>query len=177
MGIHRLLFAQCFEDVDLARRVVHMVIATDDVGDGHVDVIHHHAEVVGGCAVGSGNDQVVQLVIADFDATFDFVFPNDRSALWIFKAQHGLHALGNRRQSLAWFGPPCAVVAWLFFVGHLLLTQSIELFHAHVAGVHMAAGFEFFQHGLVTVHALHLVERAFVMVEAQPLHAFDDDVH
>jgi hypothetical protein len=41
----------------------------------------------------------------------------------------------------------------------------------------MAGGLQLRQHLLVAVHALHLVERAFVMVQPQPGHAFDDDVH
>ena len=33
------------------------------------------------------------------------------------------------------------------------------------------------QHSFVAVHALHLIERALVMVEAQPSHAFNDHVN
>ncbi len=40
----------------------------------------------------------------------------------------------------------------------------------------MAGSDQFGQHFLVARHALHLVERALVMVEAEPFHAFDDDV-
>jgi hypothetical protein len=96
-----------------------VVVAADHVGDGHVDVVHHHAEVVGGRAVGPGDDQVVEFVVADFDAALDLVVPRHHAALRVAKAQHRLHAFGHGRQGLAGLGAPGAVVARLFLGGHL----------------------------------------------------------
>ncbi|EWS63858.1 hypothetical protein Y695_02907 [Hydrogenophaga sp. T4] len=177
VGVHRRFFAERFEDVDLARRVVHVVVTADHVGDGHVDVVHHHAEVVGGCAVGARDHQVVEFVVADLDQALDLVVPGHHTTLRVLEAQHRLHAFRHRRQDLARLGAPGAVVARLFLVGHLALAQRVQLGHAHVAGINMPARHHLGQHRLVAVHALHLVERAFVVVQAQPLHAFDDHVH
>jgi hypothetical protein len=74
-------------------------------------------------------------------------------------------------------GAPCAVVAGLFLGGHLLFTQRVQLLHAHIAGVDIALFLQRGQHLLVAIHALHLVERTFVVVQLQPFHAFQDHVH
>ena len=41
----------------------------------------------------------------------------------------------------------------------------------------MLSGLQLGQHGLVPLHALHLEKRAFVIVQAQPAHAFDDHIN
>lgn len=51
--------ADGFQDVDLFRGVVHMVVPADNVGNAHVVVVYHGAEVVGRRTVGAGNNQVV----------------------------------------------------------------------------------------------------------------------
>ncbi|MNT53913.1 hypothetical protein D3C72_1910320 [compost metagenome] len=142
-----------------------MVVAADHVGDIHVDVVDHHAEVVGGGAVGARDHEVIQFVIADFNAALDLVFPRHHATLRVFETQHGLHTFGHRRQGLAIFGAPGAVVTGFLFGRHLLFAQRIEFGHAHVAGIYMARSLQIGQHGLVAVHALHLIEGAFVMVE------------
>jgi hypothetical protein len=45
--VKRHLRAQRLQDVDLARRVVDVVVAPDDVADAHVPVVDDDAEVVG----------------------------------------------------------------------------------------------------------------------------------
>ena len=52
-------------DVDLARRVVDVVVAADHVRDAHVEVVDHHAEVVGRHAVGAQDHEVVELAVRD----------------------------------------------------------------------------------------------------------------
>ena len=65
------------KDVDLARRVVDVIIATNDVGDFHVPVIDTDTEVVGRRTVGAGDDEVIEFVVGNFDAALDGVFPHD----------------------------------------------------------------------------------------------------
>jgi hypothetical protein len=81
VGVERHLGAERLQDVDLARRVVDVVVAADDVGDAHVPVVDHDAEVVGRRAVGAGDDQVVQLGVGDLDAALDQVVPGDDAVL------------------------------------------------------------------------------------------------
>jgi hypothetical protein len=114
--------------------------------------------------------------LLDLDAALDLVVPRHHAALRVAKAQHRLHAGGHGRQRLAGLGAPGAVVARLLLGGHLALAQRVELGHAHVAGVDVAGGLQLGQHLAVAVHALHLVERALVVIEAEPGHAFEDDV-
>ena len=154
-----------------------MVVTANHMRDRHVDVVHHNAEVVGRCAIGARDHQIVEFGVADFNAAFDLIVPSHHAVFRIFKAQHRLHTSGDGWQVFTRLRTPCAVVARFFFGGHLFLAQSVEFGHAHVTRVHMPTGLQLRQHLLVAVHALHLIERAFVVIEAQPLHAFDDDVH
>jgi hypothetical protein len=41
VGVLRHHGAEGLQDVDLARGVVHVVVAADDLGDAHVPVVHH----------------------------------------------------------------------------------------------------------------------------------------
>ena len=66
-GVHRRLGAERAQDVDLARRVVDVVVAADHVRDAHVDVVDDDAEVVGRRAVRAGDHEVVELVVGDLD--------------------------------------------------------------------------------------------------------------
>jgi len=140
MGVDRRLLPQGTEDVDLAWRVIDVVVTPNDVRNGHVDVIHHDAEVIGRSAIRSGYHQVIEFVIADLDAALDLVLPDHRAGLRILEAQHRLHTNRNRWQCLSRCRAPGAVIAWLFLGGHLVLTQSIQFGNAHVTGVNVTCG-------------------------------------
>ena len=96
--------AERAQDVDLARRVVHVVVAADHVADLHVPVVDDDAEVVGRRAVGARDDQVVEFVVADRDRALDHVVPGHVAIDRIAKAHHRRHALRHRRQGLAGSG-------------------------------------------------------------------------
>ena len=87
-----------------------------------------------------GDDQIIELVVADFNAAFDLVFPHHRAALRVFETQHGLYACRHRWQGFARLGPPGSVVARLLLGCGLRFAQCVKLDHAHVAGVHMTGG-------------------------------------
>jgi hypothetical protein len=59
----------------------------------------------------------------------------------------------------------------------LAFAQCVQLFRRHVARVHKPRVLHLLEHFAITVHALHLVERAFVDIEAKPFHAFENGVH
>ena len=59
VGVIRDLCPQGFQNVDLAGRVVDVIIAANDMADVHVPVVDHHTEVVGRGAIPAGNDEVV----------------------------------------------------------------------------------------------------------------------
>src|SRR5690625_1772338 len=54
----------------------------------HVPVIHHHAEVVGRCAIRAGDDQIIQLLIGDGDGALDEVIPGGGTHLGAFETHH-----------------------------------------------------------------------------------------
>ena len=72
-----------------------MVVATNHMGDAHVKIVHHHAEVVGGGAVGAGDNQVVERGIGDADFAFDCVVPCGYAIERVFEADNGLDVGGD----------------------------------------------------------------------------------
>ena len=170
------LGTQRAQDVDLPRRVVDVVVTADHVGDAHVQVIDHHAEVVGGRAVRSGNHQVVQLGIADGDAPLDHVIPHHHAVVRIAETHHRLHV---RRRLLAGriLGPPAAVIARLLAPGPLRLAHGLQLFGRGIAVVGTAISQHLVQQLAIAVHPLHLVERPLVGVQPQPVQPFQNGGH
>ena len=88
-----------------------MVVAADNVGNAHVVVVHHDAEVVGRRAVGAGDNQVVECFVGDGDFAFDqspvhFVTPSKG----VFEADDGLNVGRDFGQSFAFFRTPTAIV-------------------------------------------------------------------
>ena len=137
MGVFGRGGTEGFENVDLFRRVVHMVVATDNVGDAHVHIVGHHAEVVGGRAIGAGDDEVVERGIGNADFAFYQIIPAGNAVGRHFEADNWLYPCGNFRQCFAGFRPPAAVVSGrafaLGFFAHLL-----QFFFAAIAMVGMA---------------------------------------
>jgi hypothetical protein len=149
-----------------------VVVATDHVRDLHVVVVHHHAEIVGRRAVGTGDDQVVELGAVEGDRAVHDVVHHDLPLVRVAEADHRIHA----RHGLAAV-PAAAVVARLFLAGHLAGAQLVQLLPGAIAVVGLALAQELVDDLLVTVHALRLVEGSLVVVEAQPLHAVEDRLH
>ena len=58
----------------------------------------------------------------------------------------------------------------------LPLAQRVELFRRHIARVDEPRVLHLLEHFAITIHALHLIERAFVEIEAQPRHAFENGI-
>ena len=57
--IHRLI------QQNLARRIVDVVVAADNVGHLHQHVVDHHGQIVGRCPVASEQNQVVQFLVVE----------------------------------------------------------------------------------------------------------------
>ena len=73
MGEDRPLPPHGVIDERLARGVVQVVVAADDVGDPHVVVVGHHGEVVGRSPVRAQQHQVVQVLGGEADLALDGV--------------------------------------------------------------------------------------------------------
>ncbi len=169
--------AERAQDVDLARRVVDVVVAAQDVGDAHVPVVDHDAEVVGGGAVRARDDQIVEFAVVEADRALDHVVPGGGAFLRVLEAHDGLAALGDGGQRLAGFGAPGSVVARLVAAGARGFAHGFHFLGRAVAVVGGAGGQHLRDHFAVAVHALHLVEGAFVGLHAQPVHAVQDGLH
>ena len=154
-----------------------MVVAADNVGNAHVVVVHHDAEVVGRRAVGAGDNQVVECFVGDGDFTFDQVRPLGNAFQRRFEADDGLHVGRNFGQGFACFGAPAAVVSRrAFFFG--FLAHGLQLFFAAIAVVGGAFFQEFGDDFFIAVETAGLVHDVVgvVVIETDPFHAVEDDV-
>ena len=165
--------AQRLVDVDLARGVVHVVIATDHLGDAHVDVVDHHREVVGGKAIRTEDHEVVELFVRPLDPPLHLVVEHDAARGGVLEADDPVRIVAVRLVAIT----VIAVVARLHAVGHRLVAHGLDLVLGLVGVVGLALAQQLVGHFAVTVHAQGLVVRALVMGQAQPAHAVENRLH
>ena len=175
VGVVRQRCTQRPQDVDLAWRVVDVVVAANDVCDVHVEIIDHDAEVVSRHTVGAQDHQIVELAVLHGDGPLYQVVERHEPIVWIAKADHGFHA-GRRSLADRALGPPAAVVAGFQSMRSLGLTKQIELLAGRVAVVGLTFTDQLFRHLPVTVEALHLVEWSLVVTQPQPAHRIENGV-
>ena len=92
------------------------------MGDAHIPVIDDDAEVIGRRTVGTADNQVIQLLVAELDRAADLVVKDDRSILRVAKA----HYARLIRRVMIMAVAAAAVVARLFAVRHLGFTQLFQ---------------------------------------------------
>ena len=151
-----------------------MVVTANDVGDVHVEIVYHHAEVVSGGAIGAGDDQVVKFFVIEFDAAFNGIVPSGYAVLRHFETHHRRHAFWNGRQGFACFRTPFAIVHKVLLVGFGLGALRVQFFFGGVAVIRRAIGQHFGDDFFVAVKAFGLVERAFVIAHVYPMHAIQN---
>ena len=169
--------AQRKQNVDLARRVVDMVVASDDVADAHVPVVHDNAEVVGRHAVAAHDDQIVEFAVGDRNRPLDHVVEGDHPVLRRPEADHRSDTIRRLRQGFSGFRPPASVVTRFVAARLLRFAHDVEFFLAGIAIIGVAFLQQLIDHFLVPLHALHLVIRTLVPVEAEPGHAVKNGLH
>src|SRR6266481_738238 len=103
--------------------------------------------------------------------------PLGRTSQRCFEAHYRSNSLRRSGQIFAWLGTPASVIAWLFTVCALRFTHRIQLVWRGVAIIRVALVQHFLKHRLVAVHTLHLIERAFVIIQTQPRHAIQNALH
>ncbi len=177
MRILRHSGTQRMQQIDLARRVVDMIVAANHVRNAHVPVIDHHAEVVSWRAIGTGNDEVIQLAIRNDDTALDLIIPGHITDLRVSETHHRLHAGWRSRQLLALLRPPGTVVARLQTGLHLRRAHLFQRFRRGIAVIGATGIQHLLDHFLVAVDALHLIERTFVLLQPQPCHAVQNRLH
>ncbi len=77
MRIGRTLEAECSDDVNLPRRIIQVVVAADDMCNGHIRIIDDDAEVVGRRIISTHNNKVIEIGIGIDDAAMHSVIDDD----------------------------------------------------------------------------------------------------
>jgi hypothetical protein len=77
-------------DLLLAGRVGEVVVATNDVSDGHVVVVDHHRQHIGRRAVGAQQHQVVEVLVLPGDAALHLVLDHCLAGERCLEADHRL---------------------------------------------------------------------------------------
>ena len=172
VGKFRYRRVQRLVDVDLARGVVDVVFATHHVGDLHIPVIDHYAEVVGRRAVGTADDQIVQLGVGELDAATDVVIEHHGTFGRVAEADH-VRRIGRVIVGVV---AALAVITGLLAVGHLAFTQRFQTLFGAVALVGAAVSQHLVDQRVVAIEALGLVVGALIPVQLQPFHALNDGV-
>ncbi len=76
----RHLGTQSFENLDLGTGIGNVILATDDVGDLHVDIVNHRRQRVEEQAVRADQDGVRHRGRVDLGVTTGQIFPSDALA-------------------------------------------------------------------------------------------------
>src|SRR5699024_870532 len=66
-------------DIDLARRVVDVIVAADDQVDAHVEIVDDYGKVVGRRTIGAHDHQIVELAVGHLDGPAHAIAKQDRS--------------------------------------------------------------------------------------------------
>ena len=178
----RWLGAERTKNIDLTRCVHHVTITANHMRNRHVDIVNDHTEVVSWRAdftdrSGPRDDEIVEFGVGNFDMAFHGIIPCDDACVRVAEADDGQRALGFHESKFGGvFRTPAPVVTWLFAFFFLFHTQRIERVYAHVAVIRAAIGQHLRDHFAVARHALHLVERAFVDVESEPIQVAQNTV-
>ena len=134
MSVARRRRIQRRDDVQLPGGVHHVVVAANDVGDVHVQVIDDDAEVVRRHAVPARNDEIVELAVVERDRAPYQIIEDDGTVVRIPEPNDGIDP--GRRRSGPVPAPP--VVAGLLGARALCRAHRLELFLAAVAAVRPA---------------------------------------
>ncbi len=172
VGIQGQVRAQRIQNIDLARGVVHVVVAADDVRHLHVQIVDDHREVIGRRAVGAHDDQIVELVVAEFQPPADEIVHHDDAIQRVLEPDDRRDAFGRRFRAIA----TAPVVARLDLACHLFRTQRFEAPLRAVAAVGLAFVEESLGHFRVAREAAALKDRPVVVVEPEPGEPLQDGI-
>ncbi len=148
-----------------------MIVAPDDVRDGHGHVVDDHAEVVGGRSVGADEDPVVELPVLERDGPVDEIVHHGRALVRDAQAQRA----GGEAAVTTAAGVAERLLARL---GRLAL--GVQRLGRAVAVVRAAALQQALRMRAIDVEALGLPvarrRRPLVPVEPEPPQGVDDEV-
>ena len=139
MGELRQLMTEGFIKLDLPGCVGQMIVAADDMGDTHVDVVDHHAKIIRRRAVGTGDDQVIKLAIVENDVAFDQIF-DDGGAVARRTKTNGKRLVRRQRWDHAFRRATGAVVGGFAFFLLRQLPFGVQFCRRAGAGIGFTLG-------------------------------------
>ena len=146
-----------------------MVVAPNHMRDLHVHVVHDHAKIVGGASIRTRNDQIVELGILKHHAAVHDIVDHDLSIEGILESNHRRDIRAGIRAVA-----PAAVIPRFLPARRLARAQLCQFLLGAIAAVGMAARQHVFDHFLVSIEALGLIERALIMLEPRPFHPIEN---
>ena len=157
----------------LSRRIGEMIVAANDLRDAHVVIVDDDRQHVGRRAVGAQQNEIVEILVLEDDASLHGVL-DDRLAVLGRLDAHDIGRAGGRLGGVAI--APAAVVApgALFRLG--LLAHLLEFLRGGVAAIGAALRQQRFGDLGMARGARGLVDDLAVPIEAEPLQPVDDGV-
>ncbi len=147
-----------------------MVIPPNYVCDFHVNIIHNYAKVVRGCAVAPGDDQIIQLFIADDHPTSYRIIKLHRPLEGVLKPYYRFHIWSFRIVLV----PAVTVVAWFNPLSPLLLTYLIQLFSGAITAVGLSGIQQLSDNLFISLKTVALIDRALIIIQPHPCHSIKD---
>jgi len=141
--------------------------------DRHIDVVDDDAKIVRRRAVGTGNDEVVQLAVVEHDIALDQILDH-RGAFARRAKTDRERAIGRQIRDDARRRAAGAVVHRLALFFHRRLPLGVQLGGRAHARIGFRCGEQFFDLLLVERKTLGLIKRAFVVIQTEPLHRVQD---
>ena len=73
MPENRHVPAKTLIDMILAKGIIEMVVAANNMGNAHIMVIHHHRQHIGRAAITAQQDHIIELVMANSDTPLNHI--------------------------------------------------------------------------------------------------------
>ena len=86
MCIRRRHGAECAQHIHLPWGVIQVIVAANHMGDAHVHIIDHHAEIVGRRSIRACHDKIVELAVLERDFAVHQVGDDHRTLQGILEA-------------------------------------------------------------------------------------------
>ena len=170
MAIDRLGPSHRPDDRELAKSIVEMVVAADDMRDPHVVIVDDDREHVGGRSVGAKQDEIIEFTVLDRHLSLDLVV--DRGLAFLRRLQPDDECAVALVGAIA---PGADDLQWAAFaLGEFALRS--DLLRSHPAFIGMAAGQHLLCHLGMAVGEMRLEIGLAVPVEAKPFHSVEDRV-
>jgi hypothetical protein len=142
------------------------------VRDAHVEIVDDDREIIGWCAIRTGDDQIIELGVVE-DHPAPYLVVDNHFAVYRIPEAH------DRVDTLTRFFAIAAttVVTDSPPTRHLLCTTSLELVFSAIAVIGFASFKPLIGNFPVAIESVRLEERTLVSIQPQPGQAIEDCLH